>query len=167
MARFTDARGREWTIDLDVAMLERVRSETGIDLLALVDGKLAEVLYADLSATASAICIASKPASPVRQLRAKIVTAICAILPMRIASRTHRHIGARFKKAMDGDALERAADALMESLIDFFPNARRRKVLRATWNWTRENDAGANSALLSLLSSPPTIAANSSGATPE
>lgn len=166
MAKYSDERGREWSIELDVAMIELIRNQTGIDLLALVDGKLAEVLYADLSATASAIYLASKPAGRVGRFRAWLVDAFCAVMPQRTANAIQRAIARRFKSSMSGDAFERASDALLESLIDFFPNARRRQILRATWNTTRELNESASCSILSVLSSPQTIAGVSSGETP-
>ena len=39
MKSFTDAKGRTWSIDINVATLQRVKGLTGVDLTKLIDAR--------------------------------------------------------------------------------------------------------------------------------
>lgn len=158
MARFTDSRGRIWVIEFDVAMIDAIKADCGVDLLKMVDCELTSVLTADLRATARALFLACRP-SGIHATRRQIANIVAAILPSRLSRWIESRSVKSFMGGLAGDGFEQAMDCIVEAMIDFFPNARRRIVLRATWNWTKELDASVSSSLLSHQRSQQTIAA--------
>lgn len=108
MKYFNDTTGKQWKIDVNVGSLETVAAQTGIDLTQLFSEELG--LLNELYANPVILCkvlwaFNGEPESPSKP---------------------------GFLAAMGGDALENAADALVSDVIDFFPNARRRELCRAT-----------------------------------
>jgi len=109
MRTFTDNAGRTWTVQVNVSAVKRVRGLVGIDLYKLVDdgfqalGKLVSdpVQLADVL-----FCLVKEEAE------AKQIT------------------DEEFGRGLAGDAITLAADAFVEELIDFFPDARARASLR-------------------------------------
>lgn len=106
MRTFKDNAGRTWTISLTVAAVKRVRDLAKIDLLDLANGRVFERLVADPVTLCDALYAACKP-----QADAEGIT------------------DEEFGEAMAGDAIEHASKALVEELIQFFPNARERAAL--------------------------------------
>ena len=106
MRTFMDNAGRTWTISLTVAAVKRVRDLAKIDLLDLANGRVFERLVADPVTLCDALYAACKP-----QADAEGIT------------------DEAFGEAMAGDAIEHASKALVEELIQFFPNARERAAL--------------------------------------
>ena len=106
MRTFKDNAGRNWTISLTVSAVRRVRDLAKIDLLDLANGRVIERLSADPVTLCDALYAACKP-----QADAEGIT------------------DEQFGEAMAGDAIEHASKALVEELIQFFPNARERAAL--------------------------------------
>lgn len=106
MRTFKDNAGRTWTISLTVAAVRRVRDLAKVDLLDLANGRVIERLVADPITLCDVLYAACKP-----QADAESVT------------------DEQFGEAMAGDAIEHASKALVEELIQFFPNARERAAL--------------------------------------
>ena len=106
MRTFKDNAGRTWTISLTVSAVKRVRDLAKIDLLDLANGRVFERLVADPVTLCDALYAACKP-----QADAEGIT------------------DEAFGEAMAGDAIEHASKALVEELIQFFPNARERAAL--------------------------------------
>ena len=106
MRTFKDNAGRTWTISLTVAAVKRVRDLAKLDLLDLANGRVFERLVADPVTLCDALYAACKP-----QADAEGIT------------------DEQFGEAMAGDAIEHASKALVEELIQFFPNARERAAL--------------------------------------
>ena len=113
MRQFKDNAGRTWTVDINVATLKRVRGLTGVDLMQVIEGTLIEKLIRD----------------PV--LLCDVVYAVCK--PEADAAKVSDE---EFGKAMAGDALEAATQAVLDELISFCPSPRDRanlgRVLQAT-----------------------------------
>jgi hypothetical protein len=105
MKTFTDNAGRTWTIVLTVNEVKRVKTLLpGVDLVAnAADGTLFDRLGSDLVFMCDVVYAVVKP-----QADAQKVT------------------DEDFGRAMAGDCLEKAAMALVEALLDFFPEAKRR-----------------------------------------
>jgi hypothetical protein len=103
MKTFTDNAARAWTIQVNVDALKRVKSLLdGVDLMEAVDGKLLQRMLDE----------------PV--LLCDIIYALCK--PQAdAASVTDEDFG----RAMAGDAIDNATQALLEELVDFFPQRRR------------------------------------------
>ncbi|MEI8197016.1 MAG: hypothetical protein WCI73_14045, partial [Phycisphaerae bacterium] len=117
MARFTDRQGREWVLDLSVQDLKTVRSELDLNLFdAFADNYRS---YNDLVS------------NPERLVA--VVYLLCQ-RQAQVAGVSPEDFGA----AIAGDVLASLGDAFTEALIDFFPNARGREVLRATVQKARE-----------------------------
>lgn len=106
MKTFTDNTGRAWTVALNVGTLKRVRTLCEVDLMQAVEGKLVERLIAD----------------PV--LLCDVLYAVC-----KEEAEKQKVSDEDFGRGLGGDAIDSATTALLEELVDFFPQ-RRREVLR-------------------------------------
>ncbi len=115
MRTFKDNAGRQWSVEINVAALKRVRGLTGTDLMQVIEGTLIEKLIRD----------------PV--LLCDVVYAICK---PEADARTPPVSDEEFGKAMAGDAIEAATTAVLEELVSFCPSPRDRanlgRVLQAT-----------------------------------
>lgn len=109
MHSFTDTTGRAWVITIHVAAVKRVRALVGVDLYALVDDgfKPLAALITDPVKLADVLYCLCKDEADAKQISDEV-----------------------FGRALAGDAILRAADAFVEELIDFFPDARTRESLR-------------------------------------
>ena len=119
MKSFTDNLGRTWTLVVNVATIKRVRALCGVDLNAIIeveDGKPETRLLEKLST------------DPV--LLVDVLYAVCQPECDR-----KKVTDEDFGSAMAGDAIDLATSALLDEIIDFFPDAKRqafRKILSAT-----------------------------------
>lgn len=120
MKTFTDNTGRVWTLAVNVAAIKRVRALCGVDLTSIVeldkdnnpDTKLIEQLSTD----------------PV--LLVDVLYAVC-----KTECDQKGVTDEDFGMSMAGDAIEHATAALLDEIIDFFPEAKRlafKKILSAT-----------------------------------
>jgi hypothetical protein len=102
VASFKDADGREWKLRLTVGLLGDVRRDAGVDLGAAIKSPkdLAGILYAD-------------PADLVKVLWVLVEKQAtdAGVSPEE------------FGHAFDGAAIERAGEALLEAVADFFPRS--------------------------------------------
>lgn len=114
MKTFRDARGREWTIEINVSALKRVKSLAGVDLTKIVDPKSADarLLFDDIVVLGDAIAAAVQP-----QLESRSLTA------------------EEFGDALHEEHVEAATRALLEGVIDFF-RGRKRTMLRRVYDRT-------------------------------
>lgn len=102
MRHFKDNTGRQWAVEINVAAVKRVRDVLGVDLLGALDGRLIQDLADD----------------PV--LLVDILYVLC-----RAQADAACVTDEDFGRSMAGDALDAAAAAFLEELVDFFPGARR------------------------------------------
>ena len=113
MQSFKDNQGRQWSVEINVTAIKRVRGLTGEDLMQVIEGTLIEKLIRD----------------PV--LLCDVVYAIC-----KPEADTRNISDEEFGKAMAGDAIEAATTAVLEELVGFCPSPRDRanlgRVLQAT-----------------------------------
>jgi hypothetical protein len=108
MRTFNDNAGRTWTIAINVAAIKRVRGLLNVDLYKLIDDG-----FKPLGELVS---------DPVRL--ADVLYCLCK------DEADARHVSDEdFGRALYGDAITLAADAFVEELIDFFPDARTRASL--------------------------------------
>jgi hypothetical protein len=115
MPTFTDATGRAWSVIITVATLKRVRALANVDLLDVGGGALLERLAADPVLLADVLYAVVKPEADARQVNDEA-----------------------FGQALAGDAIDHAATALLEALVAFFPQPRRRllaQVLEKLAGW--------------------------------
>lgn len=109
MRTFTDNAGRTWTVQINVAAIKRVRGLAGMDLYKLVDDGFQSLakLVSDPVQLADVLFCLVKDEADARQITDE-----------------------EFGRGLAGDAITLAADAFVEELIDFFPDARTRAGLR-------------------------------------
>lgn len=117
MAKFTDRKGREWDLSLDLAIVRRVEKETGINL-GIADESLFRTLAADLFALGGLLYSILKPQIEARKLSED-----------------------DFAAGLAGEALESAACALVEAMTDFFPPKKAAVMKAATAKLSAMTDA--------------------------
>jgi hypothetical protein len=105
---FRDNAGRAWAVAINVAAVKRVRGLVGVDLYKLVDDgfKPLAALVADPVQLADVLYCLCKDEADAKSVSDE-----------------------DFGRALAGDAITLAADAFVEELIDFFPDARARASL--------------------------------------
>lgn len=108
MKTFTDNAGRTFTVAVNVDTIKRVRSLTQVNLMDAVEGKLLERLVTD----------------PV--LLCDVLYAVC-----KVEADAKGISDEDFGRAMAGDAIDGATTALLEELVDFFPQGKRRVLSKA------------------------------------
>ena len=108
MKTFNDNSGRVWSVSLNVDAIKRVRTLVDIDLMQAVGGKLLERLTTD----------------PV--LLCDVLYAVC-----KAEADAKNVTDEEFGRALAGDAIDAATTALLEELVDFFPQAKRRVLGKA------------------------------------
>lgn len=129
MAEFVDANGNAWQIRVDVSTIKRVRDRHGIDL--------AKVLSSQEQLT---------------RLADDVVLLVDTLYAVVEPQATTRGINAEsFACSLSGDVIEYATMALMEGIIDFFPQGRR-EILRQIWEKVRALDKQAVSEAAELVS---------------
>jgi hypothetical protein len=104
--RFKDNADRQWSIEINIAALKRVRALLGVDLLEVIHGVLLDRLIRD----------------PV--LLCDVVYAVC-----KPQTDEHGISDEEFGRAMAGDAIDHATQALLEELVSFCPSPRDRQNL--------------------------------------
>lgn len=117
MKTFTDNAGRSWTVEINVAAIKRVRSliPGNVNLLEVVEGTLIERLIRDPVLLCDIIYAVCKPQADEQSVSDE-----------------------EFGRAMAGDAIEHATQALLEELVSFSPSPRDRKNLGRVLEATRK-----------------------------
>lgn len=130
MKTFADNAGRNWTVQINVDAIKRVRDLVSANLLEVVEGKLLDRLVSD----------------PV--LLCDVIYAVC-----KPEADTKNVSDVDFGRAMAGDAIDAATTALLEELVDFFPQGRR-KVLAKALNKLKALETAALKTVDARLDSP-------------
>jgi len=107
-ATFTDHENSSWSCTITINDVKRLRELVGLDVMTAVEGKLFESL-----------------ADPVL---------LCDALNVVCMSQIERRglTNEQFGLLLLGDTIERAANAFVEGVIDFFPS-QRRQILTTLW----------------------------------
>lgn len=137
MQSFKDSKGNIWTVEINVGAIKRVRALCGIDLLNVItvgeDGKPNTELLDRLSDdpvllvdTLYAVC---KPDADAKGLTDE-----------------------DFGRSFDGDSLISAAHALLDGIVDFFPEAKRR-MFRKVLDASRRFEDATNQYLMKVMNS--------------
>jgi len=108
MKTFNDNAARSWTVQVNVDAIKRVRDLAQVNLLEVVEGKLLERLIADPILLCDVIYCLCKPEADSKNVS-----------------------DADFGRAMGGNSIDGATTALLEELVDFFPQAKRRVLAKA------------------------------------
>jgi len=106
MKQFTDNAGRSWAVEVNVAALKRTKGLAGVDLMGVLDGDLIEKFIRDPVLLCDAIYAVCKPEADDRGVSDE-----------------------EFGRAMAGDAIEHATAALLDEIVSFCPNPRKRTAL--------------------------------------
>ncbi|MBO5309116.1 MAG: hypothetical protein J6C40_14045 [Lentisphaeria bacterium] len=138
MKTFTDNLGNSWTLSVTVGTIKRVRALCGVDLANIIsveNGKapnvgLLEQLAADPVLLVDVLYAVCKPEADAKNISDE-----------------------DFGRAMAGDAIELATTALLDEVIDFFPEAKRR-VFRKILDASRRFEQKSKQALTALLEDP-------------
>ncbi len=109
MHSFVDNAKRTWEVSINVTAVKRIRGLLGVDLYALVDDGFKS--------------LAKLVSDPVTL--ADVLYCLC-----KDQAEKQSITDEEFGRALAGDAITLAADAFVEELIDFFPDARARASLR-------------------------------------
>ena len=110
MQVFKDANGRDWEVVLNVFQMKRVRAALGVDLINVIElDKDGQVRVDMIDRIANDPC-----------LLVDILWVLVQDQAMR-SGVTDEQIGT----ALAGDAIEGAAKAFLDELVDFFPGAKR------------------------------------------
>ncbi len=112
MKTFKDNAGRTWTVEVNIATVKRVRSLVNIDLMDIINKDDHENLMNRLTLDPILMC--------------NVVYAICKPDADKINVDDEN-----FGRAMAGDAIGHAYMALMEELVDFFPEEKRQVLHKA------------------------------------
>ncbi|MGN1121727.1 MAG: hypothetical protein ACI4RV_05115 [Eubacteriales bacterium] len=138
MKSFTDNNGRTWLLHVTVGAIKRVRALCGVDLANIITisdgGKPKMALLEQL---------ASDPV-----LLVDVLYAVC-----KEEADAKNISDAEFGRGMAGDAIEFATSALLDEIIDFFPEAKRR-VFQKILNASRRFQEKSKLALTALLDDP-------------
>lgn len=120
MKSFTDNLGRAWTLVVNVAAIKRVRALCDVDLNAIVE--------IDKDNNPSTKLLERLSTDPV--LLVDVLYAVCK------PDCDQKNVSDQdFGAAMAGDAIDHATAALLDEIVDFFPEAKRlafKKILSAT-----------------------------------
>ena len=108
MKTFSDNQGRTWTVTINVECIKRVKTLLGVNLLDAIEGELVERLVTDPVLLCDCVYAVCKPEAEARGITDE-----------------------DFGRAMAGDAIEHACTALLEELVDFFPEPKRRVLAKA------------------------------------
>ena len=107
MRTFTDSAGRDWQVSVTVDAVKRVRGTLDVDLLEAASGDVFMRLASDPILLCDVLYVVCKPQADERQISDE-----------------------EFGRSPNGDVIERATDAFLEELIDFFPKGRRQVMRR-------------------------------------
>lgn len=104
---FTDRFDKRWQLTIDVAACKRVKNALAINLYKLVEDGF----------------------RPLRDLLSDPIQLVDVIFVLSVPLDQQAASDEDFGRAMAGDALERAAEAFTQELVDFFPSRRQREAL--------------------------------------
>ncbi|MCA9072401.1 MAG: hypothetical protein KDA84_25930 [Planctomycetaceae bacterium] len=130
MRVFTDGKNREWELEITVDSARRIKEQLEFDIVALKDGEALTNLLND----------------PV-----KIVDTLWLLLEEQ--ANEAGIDSSKFSRGFFGDALERATDALVSCMIDFFPG-KRRAILQKMWSQAKAIQEREIEAVSKYLDSP-------------
>lgn len=130
MSNWKDSQGRSWSMAVTISTVKRTRDLAGINLLDVFDGELLNRLSQDPELLVDTIYAVCKPQADEAGVSDE-----------------------QFGELLVGDAIERAAEALVQGIIAFFPSARR-PALASLWAKTRDLQTASEDLMQAKLNSP-------------
>lgn len=108
MQKFIDRRGRVWIVDIDNTTLRRVKALTDVRLLDAVEGDLVSQLSSDPLLLGDVLFAICKPQADQQDVDDE-----------------------SFAEGLAGDSIDEACKALVDALVAYFPESRRRLLRKA------------------------------------
>ncbi len=108
MQKFIDRRGRVWIVDIDNTTLRRVKALTDVRLLDAIDGDLVTRLSSDPLLLGDVLFAICKPQADQQDVDDE-----------------------SFAEGLAGDSIDEACKALVDALVAYFPESRRRLLRKA------------------------------------
>ncbi|MGB7323753.1 MAG: hypothetical protein WBD31_02700 [Rubripirellula sp.] len=108
MQKFIDRRGRVWIVDIDNTTLRRVKALTDVRLLDAIDGDLVTRLSSDPLLLGDVLFAICKPQADQQDVDDE-----------------------SFAEGLAGDSIDEACKALVDGLVAYFPESRRRLLRKA------------------------------------
>ena len=128
MSKFTDTEGRVWNVQLTVHLVKEVKQRLDVDLL---DEHVHETLTL---------------------LTGDIVKSVDVLYVLCSQQADKNEISdVEFGQALYGDVLFEGINAMVEALIDFFPNPKKRTWIRKLWEKATSHMDKTNDQMLELL----------------
>ena len=103
MQKFVDRKSNVWIVEIDTSTLRRVKAVTGVNLLECVEGDLIERLSSDVLLLVDVLYAIIQPQADQQQITDE-----------------------QFGEGLAGDVITDATTALLEAMVAFFPEPRRR-----------------------------------------
>ena len=114
MQKFVDRKSNVWVVDIDSTTLRRVKAIAGVNLLEFVEGDLVERLSHDFLLLGDILYAVCKPQADQQGISDE-----------------------EFGQGLAGDVISDATAALLEGLVAFFPEPRRRLLQTAAAKYRR------------------------------
>lgn len=136
MKSWKDSEGNKWNLSINVFTLKKVKADTGVDLLAIASGdKDASESLADVFKMAEVLWSLTEKQAEERGINPD-----------------------QFGERLAGDAFEDAAKQLLEDLVEFFPE-KKRKAFRLLLQKAEEFEDSRMDAAIKKLEDPETMKA--------
>lgn len=108
MQKFVDRKGRVWVVDLDNTALRRVKTITGVSLMDALDGELVAKLASDPLLLGDVLYAVCKPQADKEDVTDE-----------------------QFGEGLAGDSIAEATNALIEAIVAYLPEQKRRLMKKA------------------------------------
>tara|TARA_B100000519_G_scaffold57573_2_gene48144 strand:- start:343 stop:834 length:492 start_codon:yes stop_codon:yes gene_type:complete len=128
MSKFTDTEGRVWNVQLTVHLAKQVKQRLDVDLLN-------EQIHETLAS-----------------LTDDIVKGVDVLYVLCSEQAEKNNVtDEQFGQSLSGDVLFDGINAMVEALIDFFPNPKKRMWIRKLWEKSTDHQNQTNDKMLAIL----------------
>lgn len=127
MRTFKDTEGVDWKLSIDMQSAMLIRTEVGIDILDIAEGKDLTQISGDLLVLGAVLWLLVVEQAVTLNLDEK-----------------------QFFRRLDGDAIEAATVALVAECLDFFPKEKR-ALLKSAWDKIKNVEAKGVQKAMTLL----------------
>lgn len=110
MRKFKDAQGDEWELSVDMSSAIAMKTEAGVDVLDIAEGKDIVLMTSDVVTLGAVLWLLVADQAAAKQIDEK-----------------------QFFKRLNGDALDAATKTLVAECFDFFP-AEKRQLLKSAYD---------------------------------
>jgi len=114
MKTFKDNEGRTWTVKVNISTVKRVKSLLGINIFDAIEKDLIARLVTDTILLVDVLYVICKPEAEQKNVSDE-----------------------QFGEGLAGDAITAATTALLEELVDFFPEAKRQVLQKAVGKYRK------------------------------